>query len=74
MGGFVAAFAELKDLYRLCVGINDPILLNLCPFVESMFNPLVSFPGAVGQYFHDQIGGTLNISFGDDGGSGGRDE
>jgi hypothetical protein len=74
LGGIETAFAELKDFHRLGVGINNPIFLNLCPFIEGMFNPLVIFPGTVGQNFHNQIRSALNISFGDDGGSGGRDE
>ena len=65
LGRIVAAVAELKDFHRLWVGINDPILLKLCPFVEGMFKPLVIFPGAVGQNFHDEIRGALDISFGD---------
>ena len=74
LGGIETAFAELKDFHRLGVGINNPIFLNLCPFVEGMFNPLVIFPGTVGQNFHNKIRSALNISFGDDGGSSGRDE
>ena len=74
LGGIETAFAELKDFHRLGVGINNPIFLNLCPFVEGMFNPLVIVPGTGRQNFHDQIRGTLDIAFSDDGGSCGRDE